>query len=100
MDDSSVVGQVHERNNEDDVLQEPPNQRQRPEGFNNPPVNSGTGIFRCKIDISMENIELIQSNIPGVNLRRPFNPNSQIIPLNELITNGSHHGKKSFVIIL
>ena len=69
MVNSPVAGQVHKRDNEGSVHQEPPNQRQRPEVINNPPVNTRTGIFRPKQPISMENIKLIQSNIPGVNLR-------------------------------
>ena len=48
----------------------------------------------------MENIDLIQNITPGVNLRRPFNPNSQLISLNELISNGSRHGTNIMLIIL
>ena len=100
MADSPVAGQVHQRYDEGSDPQEPPNQHQRPEVANNIPANTGTGIFRPKKPISMENIEIIQSNTPGVNLRRPFNPNSQLIPLNELILNGSRHGKNLMLIIL
>ena len=100
MVDSPVAGQVHERDDEGSVRQEPSNQRRRPEVINNPPINDRTGIFRTKQPISMENIELIRSNIPGVNLRRPFNPISNLIPMNELISNGSRHGQNLMLIIL
>ena len=45
MVDSPVAGQVHERSNDDSVLQEPTNQRQRSEVNNVPPINSGSDIF-------------------------------------------------------
>ena len=100
MVDSPVAGQVHERSNDDSVLQESRSQRQRSEVNNDSSINSGPDILNQKVPISMENIELIQSNTPGVNLRQPFNPNSHLISLNKLISNGSHHGTNIMLIIL
>ena len=50
--------------------------------------------------ISMVNMEMIRSHTTGVVHRRPYNPSSDIISLNELLTNGSQHGKNILVIIL
>ena len=50
--------------------------------------------------ISMVNMEMIRSHTADVVHRRPFNPSSDIISLNELLTNGSQHGKNILVIIL
>ena len=48
----------------------------------------------------MENIKVMRSHTAGVVQRRAFNPNSRIISLNTLLTNGSAHGTNLIVIIL
>ena len=51
--------------------------------------NDGTGIYRSHVDLSMENIQVHQSNAPGAMQRRPFNPNSTIISLQDYIQGGT-----------
>ena len=48
----------------------------------------------------MSNINIFCSHTAGVLHLQPFNPNSQLILLNTLVKNGSHHGKNIVVIIL
>ena len=48
----------------------------------------------------MNNIEVSCSQTAGVLQRRPFNPNSQLISLCNLVKNGSHHGSNMILIIL
>ena len=69
------------------------NTRQRTDATNRVEANNGAGIFRTHVDLNMENIEVYQSNTPGAMQRRPFNPNSAIMSLQDYIQNGTQHGK-------
>ena len=55
----------------------------------------------CENEIlSMVNMSMVHSHTAGVVLRRPFNPNSHLISLRDLLLNGSQHGRNILVIIL
>ena len=62
--------------------------------------NDGKGIHMKKIDLEIDNVSVTKSNTPGVHQRRPFNPNSNLISLCDLINNGSHYGTNLILIIL
>ena len=51
--------------------------------------------FTANVEISMEHIEWT-----GAVQRKPFNPNSCLITLNDLVTEGSMHGTNLLLIIL
>ena len=48
--------------------------------------------FRANVNVVISNINIVHSHTSGVLHRRPFNPNSKLIPLNKLVKNGSCHG--------
>ena len=66
-------------------------------------LNDGKGIYLRKVDLdknNLSNIKMITSNNAAVMERRPFNPNSSLISLEELIEKGSIFGKNLVLIIL
>ena len=63
-------------------------------------INNGNGIYLTKTDFDIENVSLTKSNTPGVHQRKPFNPNSQLISLCDLINNGSQYGTNLILIII
>ena len=56
--------------------------------------------FMANVELNMNNIEVSRSQTAGVLQRRPFNPNSQLISLHNLVTNGSQHRTNMMLIIL
>ena len=62
--------------------------------------NDGKGIYLEKNCLDISNISVTKSNTPGVMQRRPFNPDSQLIALSDLINNGSTYGTNLILIIL
>ena len=66
-------------------------------------MNDGKGIYLRKVDLdknNLWNIKMITSNNAAVVERRPFNPNSSLILLEELIEQGSIFGTKLVLVIL
>ena len=56
--------------------------------------------FRTRVPITINHISIMRSQTAAI-LRRPFlNPNSRLLPLHELILNGSSHGTMSIFFIL
>ena len=53
-----------------------------------------------KNDLVIDNVSVTKSNTPGVHQRRPFNPNSSLISLSDLVNNGSQYGTNLILIIL
>ena len=62
--------------------------------------NDGKGIYLEKICLDISNVSVTKSNTPGVMQRRPFNPDSQLLALNDLMNNGSTYGTNLLLIIL
>ena len=63
-------------------------------------LNDGQTIYLAKTDLHLDNISMTKSNTPGVMARRPFNPNSQLISLCDLMNKGSKYGTNLMLIIL
>ena len=63
-------------------------------------ANNGKGIYIDKTDLLIDNVSITRSNTPGVSQRRPFNPNSSLISLSDLVNNGSKYGTNLVLIIL
>ena len=63
-------------------------------------ANNGKGIYIGKTDLLIDNVSITKSNTPGVSQRRPFNPNSSLISLSDLVNNGSKYGTNLVLIIL
>ena len=101
MSDSNESGESRQLRNRDvPVLDNNRSNRQRTETSNSVPANNGEDIFKQHVDLTMDNIEVHQSNTPGVLQRRPYNPNSQIMSLQDYIQGGTQHGKNLLLIIL
>ena len=62
--------------------------------------NNGQGIYSKKVDLDIDEVKMCQGDTAGVMRRRPFNPGGQLIPLEELIVNGSKFGRNLVLIIL
>jgi len=56
--------------------------------------------FERNVTLDMGNIQAVKNEMAGVITRRPFNPNSNLIPLSTLISTGAHHGVNLVLIIL
>jgi len=56
--------------------------------------------FINNVDITMGNISVVRSHTVGVMQKQSFNPRSELISLNDLITHGSRHGTNIVLIIL
>ena len=56
--------------------------------------------FCANEELNLQNIRVSRSQTAGVLQRRPFNPNSMLISLHNLVTNGSCHGTNMILIIL
>ena len=55
-------------------------------------LNDGKGIYLRRVDImkdELKNIKMVKSNTAGIVTQRPYNPNSGLISLEELINDGS-----------
>ena len=90
-DQSNTLGGVRRRNDENEVQR---NVRQNV-GADASTEASGIdrGTFMSKVELDLKNVKVCKSNTPGVVQQRPFNPNSNLISLRDLILNGSKQGR-------
>lgn len=66
-----------------------------------PEVSDRQEPFCPNVDLGMGNLQPVQSHTAGAMYRgRPFNPNSELISLNSLLSKGSRHGTNIVAIIL
>ena len=95
-DDLSILsGVVHPRQPEDGE-----HYRKTRQNRGNNQVTIRPDPFKANVELRMNNIDACPSQTAGVLQRRPFNPNSELVSLLNLVTNGSHHGTNVTLIIL
>lgn len=66
-------------------------------------VNDGKGIYLRKVYLEkddLDNIKMVNSDTAGIVTKRPYNPNSKLISLDELINDGSTFGTNLVMMIL
>ena len=66
-------------------------------------INDGKGIYLKRFELDkddLDNIKMVKSETAAIMTRRPYNPNSKLISLEDLINNRSMFGTNSVLIIL